>query len=127
MLSSNIGLAINTHFCGGEAVATTFTFGLHNPGCGMEDMKQNCDDLASDQEKIKPKPCCENRHQVFQVDQTAKLQTGYFNINPVFFSALILVFAQPLSNAYEMQGFCLENPPPLLEEDLQVLFQTFLI
>ena len=127
MLVSNIGFAMNTHFCGGEAVETTFTLGLGNPDCGMAKMEQPCQDMPSDQEQVKPKPCCENKHQVIQTDDTAKIQSSSPVINPVFFAAFVQVFIQPIVFADKSQTQLSDYSPPLPEKDVQVLFQTFLI
>lgn len=127
MLVSNIGFAMNTHFCGGKAVETTFTLGLGNPDCGMEDMEQECENMPSEEEQIKAKPCCENHHQVIQTDDIAKTQPSTSVVNPLFFTAFVQVFIQPLFFVDKRQSEYSEYPPPFFERDVQVLFQTFLI
>lgn len=124
---SNIGFAMNTHFCGGEAVKTTFSLGLGNPDCGMEDVYKDCENLPSEQEQVSPKPCCENQHQVLQTDDIAKTQQISYGVNPVLFSALVRTFTPPAIFSDKGQKTYAEYSPPFPERDVQVFFQTFLI
>jgi hypothetical protein len=118
---------MNTHFCGGKAVKTTFSLGLGNPNCGMEDMSKDCENLPSEQEQVSTKPCCENHHQVLQTDDTAKTQQISHGVNPVFFAALVRTIILPAIFSDKGQNTYAEYSPPLPERDVQVLFQTFLI
>jgi hypothetical protein len=87
---------MNTHFCGGEAVETSFSIGLHNPDCGMADMDGDCKKEPSSEEQVNPKPCCENQHEVLQLDENANLQAFSVDVNPVFFVAFIHTYIQPV-------------------------------
>jgi hypothetical protein len=93
----------------------------------MEDMEQECENMPSEEEQIKAKPCCENQHQVIQTDDIAKTQPSTSVVNPFFFAAFVQVFIQPLFFVDKGQSLYPEYPPPFFERDVQVLFQTFLI
>ncbi|GAB3338570.1 hypothetical protein GCM10027429_23910 [Marivirga atlantica] len=127
MLVSNVGFSMNTHFCGGEAVETSFSIGLHNPDCGMADMDGDCKKEPSSEEQVNPKPCCENQHEVLQLDENANLQAFSVDVNPVFFVAFIHTYIQPV--LFTDQAFVHNTyySPPIPDKDIQVLFQTFLI
>lgn len=128
MLVSNIGLSINTHFCRGRAVKTSFTLGLHNPDCGMAMMEQGCDaEPTSNDTQVKAKPCCENRHQILQLDENADIKSSTVNTNPVFFVAFVHAFVQALIFADQKLIHNTDYSPPIPDKDIQVLFQTFLI
>lgn len=127
MLVSNIGFAMNTHFCGGKAVETTFSLGLGSPDCGMEDMDQDCENFPTDEERIDAKPCCENQHQVMQTDDMAKSQPSFSSINPLFIAAIVQAYIKPVIFSEIGNAQFAYYSPPLSEKDVQVLFQTFLI
>jgi hypothetical protein len=127
MLVSNVGFTLNTHFCGGEAVETSFSIGLHNPDCGMPDMDRDCETIPSTEEQVKSKPCCENQHQLIQLDENADLQAFSTEVNPTFFVAFVHSFVQPILFADQAFVHNTYYSPPIPDKDIQVLFQTFLI
>jgi len=91
---SNLGLAMNTHFCGGEAVETSLTLGLDNLDCGMASMEDACE---NNQHQVKSESCCENQHQVLQIDEDFEFNTVQVNFNPIFITALIYSFVQSVT------------------------------
>lgn len=127
MLVSNVGFSLNTHFCGGEVVKSSFTIGLHNPDCEMANMDNTCDRNPSKEHQLAQKPCCENQHQIVQLDENATTELASININPVFVAAFIHVFVQPLVFADQALTTFVDYSAPLTDKDIQVLFQTFLI
>jgi len=127
MLVSSVGFSMNTHFCGGEAVKSTFTLGLHNPDCGMAMMEMECEKVPSKEDQLTKKPCCENHHQLLQLDENADIQAFSIEVNSVFFVAFIDAFVQPVLFADQSLVHTSYYPPPAPDKDIQVLFQTFLI
>lgn len=127
MLVSSVGFSMNTHFCGGEAVETSFSIGLHNPDCGMPDMDRECESIPSKEKQIKQKPCCENQHQLLQLDENADVQITSIEVHPVFLVAFIHSFVQPVLFADQSLIHNTYYSPPIPDRDIQVLFQTFLI
>lgn len=124
---SNIGFSMNTHFCGGEAVKTSFSLGIQNPDCGMENRDEGCESNSHAEKQNKPSPCCENQHQMLQLDENIDLKSSSIVINPVFFIALIHAFVQPL--IFTEQDFNQSSlySPTIPDKNIQVLYQTFLI
>lgn len=127
MLISSIGFSFNTHFCGGEAVKKSFSLGLHNPDCGMAIMEVECEKAPSKEDQLTKKPCCENQHQVIQLDKNAKIQSTTINANPIFVVAFIHAFIQPIFYADQKLVHHTDYSPLIPDKDIQVLFQTFLI
>lgn len=127
MLTFNLGFSLNTHFCGGEPVKTSFTLGLHNPDCGMAKMEKKCGDMPANADQLSEKPCCENQHQMLQLDEDLKIQSSKTSINPVFVIAFVQVFAQQFSFVDQTFVPFIDYSPPLPDKNIQVLFQTFLI
>ena len=127
ILFANVGFSMNTHFCGGEAVETSFSIGLHNPDCGMDNMDGTCETYPTAEEQLIPQPCCENQHQLMQLDEKATIQPITILTNSVFLAAFIAVFVQPIISADQTFTQNTEYRAPLPDEDIQVLFQTFII
>jgi len=127
LLVSNISFAINTHFCGGIAVKNSFSFGLHNPDCGMNDTTENCEARNSQSNQLKVKPCCENQHQLLNLDDNTNLHSASSSLSASFFVAFVHTFIAP--NVFVEQrtidNFSFLHPKP--DKDLKVLFQSFLI
>ncbi|MCK9451909.1 MAG: hypothetical protein M0Q90_09485 [Bacteroidales bacterium] len=127
ILFANIGFSMNTHFCGGEAVETSFSIGLHNPDCGMDNMDEACETTTPTEEQLIPQPCCENQHQLMQLDENATIQPVTVFTNFAFLAAFIAVFVEPVIIADQTFTQSNNYRVPLPNEDIQVLFQTFII
>ena len=127
MLVSHVGFTMNTHFCGGKAMETSFSIGPQNLDCGMSDMEKECESIPSKEKQIKQKPCCENQHQLLQLDENADVQITSIEVHPVFLIAFIHSFVQPVLFADQFPIHNTYYSPPIPDRDIQVLFQTFLI
>ena len=121
---SNLGLAMNTHFCGGEAVETSVTLGLDNLNCGMASMEEPCE---NNQQQVKSESCCENQHDILQIDEDFEFNSAPINLNPIFITALIHSFVQPLTFFEQKHIQYKAYDPPIPSKDVQVLYQAFLI
>lgn len=127
LLVAHVGFSMNTHFCGGEAVETSFSIGLHNPDCGMDNMDEACEANLPIEEQITPQPCCQNQHQLMQLDENADIQTLTNTTNFVFLAAFIAIFVQPVLLTDQTFTQNTNYRASLPDKDIQVLFQTFLI
>jgi hypothetical protein len=127
MLISQLGIAMNTHFCGDIAVKSALSIGEEHLDCGMANMDTDCDLDESDHDNLSSQSCCKNLHQVLNSDDNFKNQ-----VNEIQFSTnFIVVFVQSYINALEeihedRNKFHFESPPTVTT-DIQVLYQTFLI
>ncbi|HCQ14908.1 MAG TPA: hypothetical protein DIU20_01525 [Cryomorphaceae bacterium] len=126
MLVSNIGIAANTHFCGGEAAEHTLSLGIEHLDCGMAEMETSCSS-ENGFDSLKAKPCCDNQHDLLQLDEDATLIQFSPEINKTFIAAFIHSFVVQIFYFVEKESFYLNYSPPLLKQDVQVLFQSFLI
>jgi hypothetical protein len=128
-LMSQVGYALNTHYCGGEAMKTSFTLAASELSCGMMDEETtNCEEKDQEQSSFQEKPCCENKHQLFQSENEYKKPVEAQNFTPDFAIAFLLVSNNLLATTpINEQLFVPTKSPPLLDRDRQVLFQTFLI
>ncbi len=126
MLASNIGIASNTHFCGGEAVEHTLSLGIEHLDCGMAETEQSCSS-ANGHDQLNAKPCCDNQHDLLQLDEDVTLIQQAPEVNKTFVVAFIHTFLVQVFSFEKKESFYLNYSPPLLKQDVQVLFQSFLI
>ncbi|TDQ18953.1 hypothetical protein DFQ04_0764 [Algoriphagus boseongensis] len=122
---SSVGMAKTTHFCMGMEMKSEIGFGEKHVDCGMNmpmDHSENDSDNHQD-----PKSCCENVTTHLQVDDEVQLKKVDIDFSLNFAVALVqvLVFGIEFSSSEEKQ-FPSYSPPPI-EQDLQVLYQSFLI
>lgn len=127
LLTSNLSLAIGTHYCGGLSVKTEVMLGHEHLDCGMAGMDESQND-QDDLIRFEKAPCCQNEYTSVEVAHDFKVPSQPSKtLNFEFIAAFATVFLNPLlpaaANCYSFQHY----PPPLPDRDIQVLFQTFLI
>lgn len=127
LLFSNVGFAINTHYCGGYAIGSSFSVGVSDLDCGMPAMEATCEMKTSNYEGIDAAPCCQNTHQILQLEDDVKvsseLQVPTLKFLAVFYSLVLRVNPPALINKIAHFNFI----PPLPKSNTQIRFQTFLI
>lgn len=126
MLASTIGFATNTHFCGGEAVEHTLSLGIEYLDCGMAEAPEQCSS-ENGHDQVRSKPCCENQHELLQLEADATVIQHSLEVNKTFFVDFIHTFVAQLYTFEKQVPDYLNYSPPLLEQDVQILFQSFLI
>ena len=111
LLVSIVGLSINTHYCGGKLAGIS----IYLPatcGCGNIEM---------------PSDCCSNEQQILQLDEEYQPVIQAVNFSP----KLLAELPGDLSNLFRVSTYSpadfLNYKPPLIERDLTVLVQSFLI
>ena len=121
VLFSSMSFTIDKHYCGETLVDMSF-FGEADR-CGMEGMKMN-----SDASKMKKKKCCK--------DETIVIESSTFDKEKLIILEhvdLEFVFSYAFSYISLYQDIAIEKEyykdfsPPDVEQDIQVLHQTFLI
>ncbi len=124
LIASNIGLSMNTHFCGGKAVETSFSIGIDRLTCGMPQSEKT---PLSSETSFQAKPCCEDQHQVLEVDEKAEAKTITSVISVPFLVAYTTLFILPAFAVDVEKPHFPYYSPPIPKQDAQVLFQSFLI
>lgn len=127
LLFSNTGYTMTTHYCGGEAVESKLMLVKHGIDCGMTDMEQECEEEIHFGQQFSPEPCCQNEYQTFQVDDTFKTPVLQAAPNFIFVAVFVQSFLNPARYTAKALPKYRDYTPPLLEQDIQVLFQSFLI
>ncbi|HEY9560264.1 MAG TPA: hypothetical protein VIR29_05685 [Anseongella sp.] len=127
------GFSISQHFCQGELLAFAL-FGKAEP-CEMA-MTQNdlppChnqDNTDRSDSSFAKKPCCENHDAAVAGQDTPTLLKNADNLVPSvkFFAAFTYIFFQDYLPSRDKDAFFAEYRPPLIERDIPVLIQSFLI
>lgn len=129
LLASHMYLTIGTHFCGGEAVETKIMLGETHLGRGMMDIEESCDDSnpAKNETNFNKTPCCANEYQNIHSTSEFVKDTSQIVFNVEFAVAFIYnTLNLDLFSKSTHQVYSKYISPPL-EEDIQILFQTFLI
>ncbi|CAN0106928.1 unnamed protein product, partial [Chrysoparadoxa australica] len=124
-LTSHLGLAVGTHYCGGISMQTDLMIGHKHLDCGMEDMQKECNQKENEP-RFEKVPCCENEYT--SLDLTEDFNPAINAVNVDFAIAFISTYYQinplaaTIANRYQVKNY-----PPPVERDVQILFQTFLI
>jgi hypothetical protein len=130
LLVSHVNVTFGTHFCGGEAIETKIIFGKTHLGCGMMDMKDPCKTSEisnSSNINFENAPCCENLFKTFRVTDEYVKEVAPQSFQVEF--ALVIICTTPDLDLFpkSMNKFYTVRLPLPLENDIQALFQTFLI
>lgn len=127
-LATNIHLSLGTHFCGGHAVKTELRFTDHDLGCGMTKEDMSCEEANSSAfPGFKQKECCEDHFLGIQIQDDFN-QKILSTLNPDFTSIALDNGIALYAFIYAEIGFSKPpKPPPVISQDRQVIFQTFLI
>lgn len=126
LLTSSVGYAVNTHFCGGLAVEQSLSFHFELLDCGM-DMETDCESKPA-KEALKAKACCENQHEFHQLDEDLIKQAinASKDVKQTIAAVQTVVFELSTSNSPKVRATN-NHSPPLKAVDFRLLFQTFLL
>jgi len=127
MLSTNMGFAVATHYCGGLAVESQLVLGHQSLDCGMTSIDESCETSPMDGMQLSEKPCCENKYESIDAEDDFKPTVVQSSVNFEFIAAFFVTFLHlPLSSRHEEFEFS-NYSPPLIDQDIPVLHQVFLI
>lgn len=127
MLGSSSGIAYAQHFCSGMEMVAEVTLGEKNLSCGMDSHAPKTD--CEDEETIpEAHDCCKNQITKIQTDENFAKASFDLKLNKTFVATLVSVFVlQEVEIASAQKTFFADYGPPLLERDLNILYETFLI
>lgn len=126
LLTSSVGYAVNTHFCGGLAVEQSLSFHFELLDCGM-DMETDCESKPA-KEAVKAKACCENQHEFHQLDEDLIKQAvnASMDVKQTIAAVQTVVFEIPTTETIK-HGAISNHSPPFQAVNFRLLFQTFLL
>lgn len=137
MFFTSVGLTMDMHYCGGELKSVSF-FGkaktCHDMAGKSETPTKDCPHqkkMAAEKKGCsEDKGCCSNKTVQLQSDQDQKVQTNDFVVSKQlkqFVIAYVAVFfANDFGLQREVANFS-HYKPPLIQRDIPVLNQTFLL
>jgi hypothetical protein len=137
-LATNLPFAITTHFCSGEAVESAFVLKGNTVDCGMNETNtvnrfSQFNTTKKFQNNLETAPCCQNHSQVFEItdDYSSALElslpTDYSFFQVFFVANFVKTFFNWLFSDFNFSSSYLIPAPPLLKQDILILFQCFLI
>lgn len=125
MLASSSGIAYAQHFCGGTEMMSEITLGEKQLSCGMDaDVPDsNCNDKTA---AFEAHDCCKNHITKIQTDDNFAKASFDLKLNKTFVATLISVFVlQEVEITSTEKIFFADYSPPPLEQDLNILYDTF--
>lgn len=134
MFVTSAGFAIDMHFCQGKLKSVSF-FGKAKSCHDMVDKSmENCPHhqkmMTGKEACLEDKDCCSNKTVYFQSDQDQELQKSDFVISTSlqqFVLAYVAVFlSSDYTIAHEAIPFA-HYKPPLIQKDIPIFHQSFLL
>ncbi len=122
LLLSTVGMAKTTHWCMGHEMESVVGFGEKHLDCGME-----LPDEQEDASNTDPDSCCKNTTQHLQVDDDFQLSSLDHSLDLPFVYALLQTFVLGANFFTIIAGDIPQNSSPPLPQDLQLLYETYLI
>ncbi len=123
LLLSNMGFTLASHYCKGELASTSITLGTTATGCGMEN-NEPCD---AEQNSISETSCCTNQLQALSIGNDYNQTVEANDLNTQFIISFVYTFVINQYPETNTQSVYTNYSPPPIQQNTQVLFQTFLI
>lgn len=126
MLLSTSGMAYAQHFCSGMEIMSKITLGEKQLSCSMDDaVEDSCDYSSNSHEES---DCCEDNITKILIDENFAKASSDLELDKTFVAAFISVFVLNEVEISSVENSTFSNyfPPPL-EQDLTILYETFLI
>lgn len=110
----------------GRAVDSELMIGMHELSCGMMDMDAACEseDLAL---AFMAPGCCDNEFLSIEIEDDYKLVSETFSFETQFLFAFTYTTIFDSQDNHEPFVAHVDHPPPLLGQDYQSLYQSFLL
>ena len=127
ILIMNLGLSVNNHFCSGKLASSSLTVGFGDAGCGMENGQASCE-APMQSNSLNKVDCCDTRHVQLQVeDDYNETNVSDATINLKFVALFVISYYNDYFLGSTQQENFFAYSPPILERDLEVLNQVFLL
>lgn len=133
ILASNSGVVFATHYCMGDIANVSIGFSTEAHDCEMAKMGGMCEHDLHEEEKSKdcsmnPVDCCSNDFIQIQLNETYNSPVQIdAQLKKAFLPAFTVVYLNLYNFQQESKADFVDYSPPLLPQDLPVLFQSFLI
>jgi len=123
-LTSNVGVALATHYCGGKVFKQSIVFDGVQLNCGME----KSSNLSCVQfETTITDNCCKNEVQRFKIKDRYNDSTAKVILSAQFVKVFLASYIELVAFETKVHATYLHYNPPLPDRDISVLIQSFLI
>lgn len=123
LLASSSGIAYARHYCGESEMLSKVTLGEKHLSCGMAMDLPGCED-----EGDMDHDCCANDYTQVETDDTFAKASFEIDFNKTQLALPVSFLVIQAGDNYPItQHFFNDYNPPPLEQDLIILFETFLI
>jgi hypothetical protein len=122
VLLSTMSFTVDMHYCGNNLVDVALF--KEAKTCGMEQMQptEECGD------KMEKKSCCTDKQIVVEGEDDLKISVVNLSFEQqVFLISYTYAYYNLFESTEATTTSYLGHPPPLLDKDYQVLYETFLI
>ena len=126
ILISSTGITFSTHFCMGRAVHNELSLGMDILSCGMMDEAKSCTSDSEGQNLMAPS-CCDNEFLSIEIQDDYQKISNEISFEAQFLYAFTYTFLFDYQNDIELTLAHADHSPPLLEQDYQSLYQSFLL
>ena len=123
----NIGLSINSHYCGGELSKSSISLFHSYLSCGMDNMISECDNIPL-VNSLKSIPCCLDLSEMVNIDidyMFNKLSNLNFSLKLIYTITpnKIVITELHWSNRASFDS----HPPPKYNSEYRIFNQVFII
>ncbi len=126
LLTTQVGVSFATHYCGGKVFKNSISvLGAESLACNMQESSiVGC----TNQSGVRNKSCCENQATTFQTkDQYNTSASIALDNNIVFLASFTSAYIYLICFTDSYTINTAHYDPPVLELDIPVLIQSFLI
>ena len=125
VLFSTLSFSVDQHICMGEVTDTSYFSDADS--CGMNMEVEACIIDGPSHDLVQKEKCCNDIHELIPGNQTEQQALQNFEIEKVQF---LIAFSYTYVNLFEDDTDEIpfrSHSPPLVDKDINVLYQTFLI
>lgn len=129
MLTTNVGISLATHYCGGKAVKSSVSFTQNYLECGMTVQDEQACEKIPETDSIKQEKCCKNTFSTFSIEDDFNNSTpASLTFDDIKLEAtFVFSFVQNYFFIQEEAKVFSASSPPLIKQDKTILYQVFLI
>ena len=123
VLFTTFSFKVEKHYCMGEVTDSAYFVDVES--CGME--VGDCENAIDIESKIQKEKCCQDIQELIPGNQNEQQAIDSFEFNKVRF---VLAYTYIFLNLFEENKDLIPfkyYSPPLVDKDINVLYQTFLI
>lgn len=119
-------MAKSTHFCGGLEMLSELSLNASHINCGMKQKVPDCEPNDG-KAHVQDSGCCDNEFEILHLDEDFSISKASLHLNLDFALAWVHTFVIKVSLEEATVTTYSDYSPPIIEQDHQVLYQTFLI